>query len=95
MTDQREARRSLAVMPPLIVLLLGMPTLKSARPLYPYPMAARFAGKGDPNDPANYAPARSPVGLPQAFGADIMSLIAPDNQKNYVVREGRLVALDH
>jgi feruloyl esterase len=69
------------------------PALASKRPIYPYPMIAKYTGNGDPNDAANYLPAKSPVKLPQSFGADIMRLIAPDNQKNYVVRDGKLLVV--
>ena len=37
------------------------------RPVYPYPMVARYLGKGDPNDAANYEPVKAPVKTPMTF----------------------------
>jgi feruloyl esterase len=31
-----------------------------SRPVYPYPLAARYKGSGDPNDAANFQPAMPP-----------------------------------
>ena len=71
------------------------PKLLATRPLYPYPYVPHYTGKGDPNDAANYVETKSPVKLPQAFSNEAEKLIGPDNQKNYAVRDGRLVALDN
>jgi feruloyl esterase len=32
--------------------------LERARPVYPYPLQARYSGKGDPKDPASFVPLR-------------------------------------
>jgi hypothetical protein len=64
----------------------------ATRPVYPYPAIARYTGNGDPDDAANYAPAASPVALPQAFAAPAAELIGPDNQKTWRVVDGKLVA---
>jgi feruloyl esterase len=62
------------------------------RPVYPFPYIARFTGKGDPKDAANYEPVKSPVPSPQVFNTEAMKLVGPNNQKFYHVENGQLVA---
>jgi feruloyl esterase len=65
----------------------------ATRPVYPFPMIAKFNGKSDPNDAANYSAVRSPIAGPQAIDWAGKDFIAPNNQKNYGVANGRLVVL--
>jgi len=64
----------------------------ATRPVFPYPYVARFTGKGDPLDAANYVAVKSPVKLPESFTTEAMQLIGPDNQKRYHVDNGHLVS---
>lgn len=61
------------------------------RPVHPYPMVARYLGKGDPNDAANYEPVKAPVKTPMTFTTEATKLIGPNNQKLYRVEDSRLV----
>lgn len=63
----------------------------ASRPVYPYPYIAHYTGAGDVNDERNYQPVKSPVPLPMAFASHAMPLIGPDNQKQYGVRDGKLI----
>ncbi len=63
----------------------------ASRPVYPYPYIAQYVGVGDVNDAGNYRPVKLPVSLPVTFASDASSLIGPDNQKQYGVRDGKLV----
>ena len=65
----------------------------AARPVYPFPYIARYSGKGDAKDAANYQPALSPAGMATAAPVPALGLIGPDNQKAYQVRNGRLVVI--
>ncbi|MDE7541183.1 tannase/feruloyl esterase family alpha/beta hydrolase [Gluconobacter sphaericus] len=65
-------------------------TAIASRPVYSYPYIAQYAGTGDVNDAQNYRPVQSLVSLPMIFKSHAMSLIGPDNQKNYKVRNGKL-----
>ncbi len=67
------------------------PTLIATRPLYPYPHIARYTGKGDPNDAANYTQATSNAKPWPAFDYEALKLIGPDNQRNYEAKDGKLV----
>ncbi len=64
----------------------------ATRPVYPYPAIARYVGRGDANDAANYRPAASPVARPLAFDSWAATLVGPDNQKTWRVEGGRLAA---
>lgn len=64
----------------------------ATRPVYPYPYVAKYKGTGDPNDAANYTPAKVPEALPLVFNTEAAKLIGPDNQKFYHVESGVLVA---
>lgn len=64
----------------------------ATRPVYPYPYVAKYKGTGDPNDAANYAPAKVPEALPLVFNTEATKLIGPDNQRFYHVENGVLVA---
>lgn len=66
--------------------------LKATRPVYPWPMIARYRGSGDVNDAANYQPQQSAAVLPLDFNSLASTLIGPDNQRNYRVEQGRLTA---
>ena len=67
--------------------------LKATRPVYPWPMFARYSGAGDVNDAASYLPVRSAQTLPLDFNSLASSLIGPDNQRNYRVDNGKLTAV--
>ncbi|MCC7464422.1 MAG: tannase/feruloyl esterase family alpha/beta hydrolase [Gammaproteobacteria bacterium] len=62
------------------------------RPIYPYPTVARYTGKGDRNDAANYRPAESSAPVPQVFNTEAAKLIGPNNQTRYRAKKGELVA---
>jgi feruloyl esterase len=69
-------------------------TYIATRPIYPAPFIARYTGKGDAKDAANYVPVRSSMAASSLTDNEALELIGPDNQKNYGVKNGRLVALD-
>lgn len=69
------------------------PQLLATRPVYAYPYIPHYTGKGDPKDAANYTQVKSPVKLPQLFDSEAAKLIGPDNQKNYSVQDGKLIAI--
>ena len=71
----------------------GTPT--ASRPVYPYPFIARYTGHGDVNSAANYHPVKTSVALPMTFDSYANSLIGPDNQKDYTVRDGKLAVQEH
>lgn len=66
----------------------------ASRPVYAYPYVARYTGKGDPKEAANYEPVKVPEKLPLVFETEATTLIGPDNQKFYRVEGDRLVADD-
>ncbi len=66
--------------------------IKATRPVYPWPMIARYRGSGDVNDAVSYQPQRSALVLPLDFNSLASTLIGPDNQRNYQVVNGRLTA---
>jgi len=64
----------------------------ATRPIYPFPLIARYAGVGDPDAASSFVPAKS--GVPESrivkwYGS---ALLAPDNQRDYRVLNGRLVS---
>jgi len=61
------------------------------RPVFPYPLVARYSGKGDPVHAASYRAVRLPDTSRQAFPPEIARFFGPDNQLFYEVRDGRLV----
>jgi feruloyl esterase len=63
----------------------------ASRPIYPYPYIARYTGKGDPKDAANYEPVKTVAPVPQFFDTEVDKLIGPDNQKFYHVENNQLV----
>jgi feruloyl esterase len=73
-----------------------LPALSATRPVYPYPYIALYSGKGDAKDGANYSRATSPAAAAQPFADDyaVLKLIGPDNQRDYAVKDGRLVVLN-
>jgi hypothetical protein len=78
------------MMPPSSPLAdAGKPAL-ATRPVYPYPYIAHYLGHGDALDAANYAPVRSVAFDALTFGEPAIGYIGPDNQKNYVVKDGKL-----
>lgn len=60
------------------------------RPIYPFPYVAKYTGKGDPNDAANYTKARSSLQVPQVFDTQAATLFRPNNQKFFHVEDGQL-----
>ncbi|MHC1480230.1 tannase/feruloyl esterase family alpha/beta hydrolase [Frateuria aurantia] len=65
----------------------------ATRPVYPYPYIAKYKGQGDPNDAASYIAVKSPVVVPMSFASASMALIGPDNQREYEVKDGKLVVI--
>jgi hypothetical protein len=54
---------------------------------------ARYKGKGDPNDAANYVAVKGPTKVPTAFPNNAsVSLLGPNTGKYYQVENGELVA---
>lgn len=47
------------------------------------------------NSAANYHPVKISVALPMTFDSYANSLIGPDNQKDYTVRDGKLAVQEH
>ncbi len=68
----------------------AQPTI-ATRPIYAYPMVAKYKGTGDPNDAANYEPVRVPETLPIVFNTEENKIIGPDNQKFYHAENGMVV----
>jgi len=68
----------------------GKPILAS-RPIYPYPMMTRYKGQGDVNSAASYEPV---VANYSGFkpGMPARQWVGPDNQSDYKVVNGVLVA---
>jgi feruloyl esterase len=64
--------------------------LVAKRPLYPYPYIARYTGKGDPDNAANYTRAMSDAKPWPPYDYQAVTLIGPDTQRNYEVRSGRI-----
>jgi hypothetical protein len=62
------------------------------RPVFPFPNVARYTGKGDPNDRANYKAVKGPLKVPQSFPNETAKLIGPNNQKFYHAEDGNLMA---
>lgn len=75
--------------PPSPIALPPQPT-DYTRPIYPYPAVARYSGKGDVNDAANYVAANI-ITTPQTFHAQTLKLLGPDNQKFYRADGDKLV----
>ena len=62
------------------------------RPIYPFPYVAKYTGKGDPNDAANYEKVKATMHLPQVFDNQTAKrLLGPDNQKFYKAENDQLV----
>ncbi|HUO23800.1 MAG TPA: tannase/feruloyl esterase family alpha/beta hydrolase [Caulobacteraceae bacterium] len=71
------------------------PDLVATRPVYPFPYLPHYVGQGDPNDATNYVQIKSPVARPWPFAGNVAtSLIGPNNQKRYAVKDGRLAVVD-
>lgn len=62
----------------------------ASRPVYPFPLIAKYDGRGDPKLAASYVPARSPVTERATIDWYGASLIAPGFQKRFVVESERL-----
>jgi feruloyl esterase len=80
--------------PPLLYAT-PMPALTATRPVCTYPDIARYSGKGDSDDGSNYSRATSPAATAPVITNEASKLFGPDNQNNYAVKDGRLVALAH
>jgi feruloyl esterase len=61
------------------------------RPIYPFPYVARYTGKGDPNDAANYEAVKGPLKTPQPFTNETAKLLGPNNQKFYRAENDKLL----
>lgn len=64
----------------------------ATRPIYPFPLVARYVGSGDPGAASSFVPAMS--GVPESpivnwYGT---TLLAPDNQRDYQVQDDRLIS---
>jgi len=64
----------------------------ATRPLYPFPLIARYTGAGNPQEASSFRPAASGIAEPPLVTWYGARLLAPDNQLIYGVRDGRLVA---
>lgn len=63
----------------------------ASRPIYPFPTIARYSGSGDPKAASSYVPGSSGVKEPATIEWYGSNLLAPDFQKNYAVKDGKLV----
>jgi Tannase and feruloyl esterase len=61
------------------------------RPIYPYPLVAKYRGKGDPALATSYRAGSLREASPYRFPAEIAQFFGPDNQSFYEVRGGKLV----
>ncbi|MDE8559400.1 tannase/feruloyl esterase family alpha/beta hydrolase [Pantoea vagans] len=61
------------------------------RPVFPYPYVARYRGKGDPLNAADYVPVRADY-YSLRTDAPVSSLLGPDNQRTYNMVNGRLIS---
>jgi feruloyl esterase len=62
------------------------------RPIYPYPLVAKYSGKGDVNDAANFEPVKPSVRVPQVFDNQVYArLLGPNNQKFYHAENDNLL----
>ncbi|MFC0141420.1 tannase/feruloyl esterase family alpha/beta hydrolase [Erwinia mallotivora] len=61
------------------------------RPVFPYPYIAQYNGRGDPKAAENYHPVKSSGWDNLRLAEPVASLVAPDNQRDYRVINGRLV----
>lgn len=60
------------------------------RPVYPFPYIARYNGKGDVNDAANYHAVKSDAYDNIKLNKPVSEMLKPDNQRFYHVVEGKL-----
>ena len=65
--------------------------LRFSRPIFPYPLVASYAGKGDPARASSYRAVRLAETPAQKFPAEISAMFGPGNQQFYEVQNGRLV----
>jgi feruloyl esterase len=79
--------------PAKMPLALPMPALDATRPLFPFPNIARFTGRGDPLVGSNYARSQAPGKSTSKVEYAVLMMFGPDNQRQYAVRDGRLVVL--
>lgn len=63
------------------------------RPIFPYPYIAQYTGKGDPNAAENYHAVKDSGWNNLRLAEPVASLIAPDNQHDYQVVNGRLTVM--
>ena len=68
----------------------AQPTI-ATRPIYPYPLVAKYKGTGDQNDAANFEPVKAPKVKPIVFNTEESKIIGPDNQKFYHAENGVVV----
>ena len=61
------------------------------RPVFPYPYIAKYNGTGDVNDADNYHPVKLDD-KPMTLSQPISNMIGPDNQRDYTVVDGQLMA---
>jgi feruloyl esterase len=80
--------------PAKMPLALPLPALSATRPVYPYPFVARYTGRGDPRDGANYEAVKSPHEPGPQIPYAALALFQPDNQREYAVKDGRLAVLN-
>jgi feruloyl esterase len=64
----------------------------ATRPIYPFPLIPRYSGTGDPTSAANFVPVPSTVREAPIVRWYGDTLLAPNNQRDYQVRDGRLSA---
>lgn len=61
------------------------------RPVFPYPLLARYTGHGSPDDAANYTSVPSPAGETASYAWEGAGFYGPDFLQQYAVSNGALV----
>jgi feruloyl esterase len=63
------------------------------RPVFPYPLVAKYTGHGSADDAANYVAAIGPVADPVSYAWQGTEFYKADSLKVYVVKDAKLVAV--
>lgn len=64
----------------------------ATRPVFPYPLIARWTGRGNPDDAKNYVAVHPEVGAARLTDSHALQLIGSQNQRDYRVVGGQLSA---
>jgi feruloyl esterase len=65
--------------------------VSATRPIYPYPMVAKYTGQGSDKEAANFVAAPPNVSDPAAPAWEGASFLGPDFQRSYGVKDGKLM----